>query len=281
MPYNLLLSQLWPVADGVEAFLKREWGVYGLKPEVGPFKEIKFVPTFHAKMRDHHVLWVEASNRAYPPHLDGIVADCMQHGFPARLVVAVPSGLKGTEFHEDLARARKKGVGVIAMDRDDGEILAHPLSQSLTGVRPIDRTAFPAKFRYQLSQAEITFKEGDPAKGCDALYGITEDISRKAAEATFDKGYWRAGTNPPRFDRDPWDSVMKSLEKNLDPQRYGHFGDNILHRVIGVTPYRNKVVHIPKNNKQLRERDQMLRTRFEDAANILKEFLNDVKPLKI
>jgi hypothetical protein len=281
MTYKLLLPQLWPVADSVAAFLKREWGIYGLKPEVGPYKEIKLVPTFHATMPDHHVLWVEVSNRAYPPHLDGIVADCMQYGFPVRLVVAVPAGLKGTEFHEDLARARKKGVGVIAVDGNDGEQLANPLSQSLTGVHPIARAEFPAKFRFPVSQAETTFKEGDPTKGCDALYGITESVSRKAAEATFNKGFWNAGSHPMRFDRDPWDTVVKSLVKNLDTAQYGYFGDNILHRIIGVTPYRNKVVHVPKTNVELRARDRMLRTRFEDAANILLELLNDVKPLKI
>lgn len=281
MAYRLLLPQLWPVADGVAAFLKREWGIHGLKAEVATHKEIPLVPTFRATMTDHHTLWVEVSDRPYPAHLDSIVSDCMQHGLPVRVVVAVSADRKGNQFHEDLVRARAKAVGVIAVDGTDGDLLANPLSQSLTGVHPITRKDFPAKFRFQLSQAESTFKQGDPAKGCDALYAITEDVSRKAAEATFKKGYWRPNSNAPRFDKDPWDSVLKSLEKNLDPVQYKDFGDNILHRLIGVTPYRNKVVHVPKSNAELRARDGMLRTRFEDAANILLELLNDVKPLKI
>jgi hypothetical protein len=282
MTYNLLLPQLWPVADGVAAFLKREWGIHGLRTGLGgPYKQIKLVPTFHATMPDHHVLWVEVSNRAYPPHLDGIVADCMQHGFPVRLVVAIPVGLKGSEFAEDLARARMKAVGVIAVEGTDGEILANPLSQSLTGVHPISRSEFPAKLRFQLSQAESTFRQGDPAKACDSLYGITEDISRKAAKATHARGLWYPSARPPRFDKDPWDSVINSWVKNLDTSKCNYFGDNILYRIIGETPYRNKVVHVPKNNNELRARDRMLRTRFEDAANILLELVNDVKPLKI
>jgi hypothetical protein len=281
MAYKLLLPQLWPVADGVAAFLKKEWGIYGLKAEVGPYKQIKLVPTFHAKMPDHHILWVEVSNRAYPPHLDGIVADCMQYGFPVRLVVAIPAGSKGTEFVEDQARAKMKGVGVIAMDGNDGELLVNPLSLSLTGVHPIARSEFPAKLRFHLSQAESTFKQGDPAKACDALYSITEDISRKAARQTHTKGFWLSTAKPPRFEKDPWDSVMNSFVKNLDPNKCKYFGDNILHRIIGETPYRNKVVHVPKDNKELMGRDRMLRTRFEDAANILLELVNDVKPLKV
>ena len=279
MTYKVLLSQLWPVADGVAAFLKREWGIRGLKAEKGAYREIKLVPTFHAATPDHHTLWVEVSNRAYPPHLDGIVADCMQHGLPVRLVVAVPAGLKGKIFAEDSARARQRGVGVIAVDGNHGEFLSHPLSLSLAA-DPIPRAEFPARFRYQLSHAESTFKGGNPAKGCDDLYGIIEDVSRKVASATYTANLWRAGGNPPRFDKDPWDSVIQNLIANLNTNQCKYFGDNILHRVVGVIPYRNKVVHV-KTNAELRARDRMLRTRFEDAANILLELLNDAKPLGI
>jgi hypothetical protein len=160
MPYRLLVPQLSPVADGVAAFLKREWGVRGLKVEKSVYPEIKPIPTFHAAMTDHHMLWVEVSNRAYPTHLDGIVADCMQQGLPVRLVVAVPSGLKGSTFHEDLSRARSKGVGVIAVDGNNGQILANALSLSLAGVHPIARAEFPAKFRYALAQAESRSGKG-------------------------------------------------------------------------------------------------------------------------
>jgi hypothetical protein len=280
MVYRLLVPQLSPVADGVAAFLRREWGVRGLKVEKSPYNEIKPIPTFHAAMTDHHTLWVEVSNRAYPTHLDSIVADCMQHGLPVRLVVAVPAGSKGKVFHEDLSRARLKGVGVIAVEGNDGQILANALSLSLAGVHPIPKAEFPARFRYPLAQAESTFREGNPAKGCDDLYGIIEDISRRVAKATHASGLWRPGGNPPRFEKDPWDSVMQNLVKNLDPAQCNYFGDNILHRIIGVIPYRNKVVHV-KTNAELRARDRMLRTRFEDAANILLELLNDAKPLKI
>jgi hypothetical protein len=68
--------------------------------------------------------------------------------------------------------------------------------------------------------------------------------------------------------------------RNLNTNQCKYFGDNILHRIIGVIPYRNKVVHV-KSNAELRARDRMLRTRFEDAANILLELLNDAKPLGI
>lgn len=281
MPYRLLVPQLSPVADGVAAFLKREWGVRGLKVEKSVYREIKPIPTFHAPMPDLHTLWVEVSNRAYPTHLDGIVADCMQQGLPVRLVVAVPSGLRGKAFHEDFSRARSKGVGVIAVEGNEGQVLANALSLSLAGVHPISKREFPAKFRYALAQAEGTFKGGNPAKGCDDLYAIIEDVSRKIAKVTHAAGFWRASSAAPSFDKGPWDTVMQSLTKNLDVSKCNYFGDNILHRIIGVTPFRNKVVHIVKTSAELRARDRMLRTRFEDAANILLELVTDARPLKL
>ena len=101
MNYKVLLPQLWPVADGVAACLKREWGIHGLKAGEAAHKEISLVPTFRATMSDHHTLWVEVSDRPYPPHLDSIVADCMLHGLPVRVVVAVSADRKGNQFHED------------------------------------------------------------------------------------------------------------------------------------------------------------------------------------
>lgn len=281
MPYSVLVQQLWPVADGAACFLRREWGIRNLKVEKAAYKEIRPLPTFHATMPDHHVLWMEVSNRCYPTHLDGVVADCMQHGFPVRLVVAVPEGSRGKIFHEDLARARVRGVGVIAISGNDGNILANPLSLSLAGVHPIPRSEFPPKFRYQLSQAEATFKGGNPAKGCDDLYSIVENVSRAVAKATHAASLWKPAASPPKnFETDPWNSVMEKFVNGLDFHRCKLFGDNILHRVIGVVPYRNKVVHF-RDTAELQKRDKMLRTRFEDAANILLELVQDSKPLKV
>src|SRR5262245_833081 len=262
MPYNVLDAHLWPVADGVAAFLRREWGIAKLRKEEGAYREIKPIPTFSATMPDHHSLWVEVSNRAYPPGLDGVVADCMQHGFPVRLIVAVPQGLRGKVFQEDLGRAKQKGVGVIEVDGKHGKLLTNALSLSLASVQPIPRIEFPQKYRFHLSQAETTFKEGNPAKGCDDLYGIIENVTRKIAKVTYSTGLWNAGANPLRFDIDPWNNIVDALIRHLDQATARLFKDNILHRVIGVVPFRNTVVHIPKTEKDLQKRDRLLRTRF-------------------
>ena len=71
------------------------------------------------------------------------------------------------------------------------------------------------------------------------------------------------------------------MERQLDPNKCRLFKDNILHRILGVTPFRNQVVHVPGTTAELVKRDKMLRTRFEDAANLLLELLTLAKPLKI
>jgi hypothetical protein len=281
MPYKILVQQLWDTADGVVVFLRREWGIRNLSTEEKVYDSLQAVATFSGSMPDNHVLWVEVSNRPYPTHLDAIVADCVQQCLPVRLIVAIPQGSGGPNYNEDLSRARQKGVGVIEMAGDRGGVVVNALSLSLAGVHPIARSEFPEKWRYQLSQAEVTFREGNPAKGCDDLYAIIEDVSRKIAEKTFKKGLWKSGSNPPKFDKDPWSSVVEALERQLDKNKCKLFKDNILHRVLGVTPFRNQVVHVPKTTVALVRRDRMLRTRFEDAANLLLELHTFAKPLKI
>jgi hypothetical protein len=281
MPFKILVQQLWPTADGVVVFLRAEWGIRNLVTEQKVYDGIDAVATFSGSMPDHHVLWVEVSNRPYPTHLDAIVADCMQQNLPVRLIVAIPKESGGPTYNEDISRARQKGVGVIEMAGENGRVIVNPLALSLAGVHPIQRKEFPEKLRYHLSQAEATFREGNPAKGCDDLYAIIESVSRKIAEKTFKKGMWKAGSNPPNFGKDAWSSVMEALERQLDKNKCKLFKDNILHRILGVTPFRNQVVHVPGTTAALVKRDRMLRTRFEDAANLLLELLTFAKPLKI
>jgi hypothetical protein len=196
-------------------------------------------------------------------------------------MVAIPKDSRVPTHDEDLARARQKGVGVVEVAGENGRVLIHPLSLSLAGVHPIPRSEFREKLRYPLSQAEATFREGNPAKGCDDLYAIIEKVSRKIAEKTFKKGLWQTVSTPPKFYKDPWSNVMKALERNLDTSKCKLFKDNIFYRILGVTPYRNQVVHAPRTTAELVKRDRMLRTRFEDATNLLSELLESAKPLRI
>jgi hypothetical protein len=282
MPYTFIVQQLWPVADGAKVVLRNEWGMRNLVEGQKAHDEIDQVPAFHAQMPDHHTLWVEVSDRPYPKHLDAIVADCTQHCLPVRLVVAVPAGQRGGNFNEDMARARQKGVGIIEVDdHGGGRVTAHPLSLALAGVHPIPKKDFPDKYRYRLSQAEGTFRDGNPVKACDDIFAVIEALSRNIAKKTFDKGLWRAHSNPPRFHKDPWESVLNALIRNLDTNRCRLFGQNILHRVLGVTALRNEVVHDPTTRAELIRRDRRLRTRFEDATNLLLDLITAAKPLKL
>ena len=49
---------------------------------------------------------------------------------------------------------------------------------------------------------------------------------------------------------------------------------------LGITPYRNDTGHKPKDMKALIKRDQQLRTRFEDAVDLLGELIDATEALE-
>jgi hypothetical protein len=282
MAYRFLAQHSLRTAEAAEAYLRKEWGLKNFRHEESVDSSISHLATLQATTPDHHIIWVEVSDRAYPKHLDAVVLDCVSHSLPVRLVVAVPAGLSGKTYAEDLARARQKGIGVLAVSSSGhGTIVTHPLSLSLASVTPVPRSEFPDKYKYALSQAESTFRDGNPAKACDDIYGMIEALTRRIAAKTYQKGLWKAGSSPPRFDRDPWASVMDSLVRNLDPARCNLFKNNVFHRVLGVIPHRNQAVHIPKNRVELTRRDRELRTRFEEAVSLLLDLAGYSKSLRV
>jgi hypothetical protein len=52
-------------------------------------------------------------------------------------------------------------------------------------------------------------------------------------------------------------------------------------RLIRVTTHRDESGHKPRNLRDLKRRDQALRTRFEGAVDLLREFLDATKAFRI
>src|SRR5438105_2617265 len=208
MIYKALANSLRSVADQVELYLRKKRGIRGFKAEKAIHDDIA-CPTLHAHTRDFHILWVEVSESPYPNTLDRLVLDCIRLGLPVRLYMAVPkpSNPPPSGYAAELARARDFGVGLIEVEGSKVKIVQEPLSLSLNGLRPIPLERFPQKYREALAQAETTFRNGNPAKGCSEIYDEIEALCRRVAEKTAAKGMW---TNPPaniNFGRDPWASV--------------------------------------------------------------------------
>ena len=122
-------------------------------------------------------------------------------------------------------------------------------------------------------------------KGCSLLYDEIEEVVRKIAKKTHQKGFWfapKSGSKPMRlkFETHPWEKLMSILMQNLDPQKCKFLGPSLLGRVLGITQHRNDSAH-KKTLAAMKKRDRELRTRFESATDILFDLVVAAKPLHL
>lgn len=287
MSYSFLAPPLQPTADAAKKYFKDKRGISKFKIEETIEPSIDYRPTLSAIAPDQHYICIEVSTSPYSNTLDAFVLDCMNQGLPVKLYVAMPKGPGGKEFKTKLQRAKRHGVGVFEVDGTSGEMIQEALSLSLTGLRPADPREFPSKFRSDVSDAETSFRNGNPAKGCSLLYDEIEALTRRIAIKTKAKGYWRSlkkGERPPKInlEKGPWATVMRILMEHLDYKKCSCPGldDTLLARVRGLTAHRNESGHKPRSHNELKKRNRELRTRFENAVDILLDLITATKPLR-
>lgn len=288
MTYNYLADTLHSTANAAAEFFRKQWGVKSFEIEQPISDDISYRPTLSATTGDAYVLCIEVSLSVYPGGLDQLIVDCLNHGMPAKVFVAVPKDSGDPQYRENLRRASASGVGLVEVGERTCQIIHNALSLSLTGCRRIQKEHYPPKYRRPLSDAERTFREGDPAKGCGIIYGEIEAVCRRIAEKTYKRGCWtkslQGGASLKlRFDKDAWLTIVQTTMRHLDAQGCGcgSLTDALLGRVLGVVPYRNEVEHKPKTRKQLIKRDAQLRTRFESAADLLLELVTASASLRV
>lgn len=279
MSYSFLSPHLQSLAEAIRKCFKKNHGIGSFRIEEAISKNINFSHTLVATTKDYHFLCIEVSENAYLTTLDAIVLEYRDKSLPVKLYVAVPKDHPNTEFQLQLSRARQHGVGVIEVDDNGCDIIQEALSQSLAGVRSPD--GFPSKYREGLTKALHTFRNGDPAKGCSAVYDEIEALSRKVAAKTHAKGWWKtAPTENIQIGR--WAKVMREMMNNLDykkcPPKLTHV---LIARIVGVTAHRNETGHKPGTKAALINRDRQLRTRFESATDLLRDLIDAGKPLRV
>ncbi len=287
--YVFLPQPLHGFAEEAKAYFSQRYGIAPGKfaVETRLRDSIRYGPTLHVTMRDHHILCVEVAPSFYTDSLSNFVLDCQREALPVQLYVAVPPDSTQSRLH-DLESAVKNGVGCVQLGKPP-TIIHSALSLSLTGVRHPKATDFPRKIREDLHRALDTFLQGNPGKGCQELYDEVEAIIRRVAEVAEKKVAWRrlkqAGKTTPGLDwaKDSWATVMESLYQHLDIVKLGcpQLTPSLLSRVIGLVEHRNDVGHKPRNLDDLIERDTSLRTRFEHACDTLRELCEAVKVLKV
>jgi hypothetical protein len=285
MNYRYLPEQLRPTADAVASFLRETRGLQHLRVEEEIDKNLPYRPTLHQLTQDKYFLCVDVLDSPFSPTLESVVSDCMQRSLPVKLFVAFPGGADMLDYKKNVDRARVKGVGVIEVTNLGCDVKHEALALSLIGVRPIDKKLYPPKYRSSLTDAEMTFRNGNPSKGCSVVYDEIENLSRAIAKKTKAKNLWRApraGERPPRvrLDTGAWEKVMDALLDWLDWGRCHHL-KHALQGVQAIIPHRNESGHKPSTVAKRTKRDTELKTRFEAAGDLLRDLIVAAKPLHL
>ena len=284
MNFRVLPAELHPAAEQVARFLKEDRGLSRLKIEEPVEDELEYRPTFRAVTPEHYEVWIEINDDPYLSSLDNIVLFCVQNCIPVKLYVGFRAGLSATEYKNKVDESRKKGVGAIEVAGEKCTVIHEAVLLSLAGVRLEERTKFPVRYRSNLSTAEATFKNGDPAKGCSLVYDEIEALSRRLTRKVVDKGWLRGGLAWPNLniEKAAWANVMETLIDRIDlTQLPPSLKKHMLIRVSGLTEIRNESGHKPKSRVDRMRRDRELRTRFESAVDLLRDFIDATRSLRL
>lgn len=291
MTYQYLAPNLHETADAAKSFLSSRFGATRIAVEAGIAPELSLRPTLHGHLKNKAILCVEVAERAYSNSLDTFVVECSTRNLPIKLTVALPSARADPDFAQNLKKARERGVGVVDMaDASNPHIYSEAAPFSLFGVRRIDLKRAPKAKRDLLQQAEQTFLNGNPVKGCQSVCEELESITRAFALRSQQEGWWRTplkGEKAPmkNLESGPWAHVLNDLARLLDLQQVRKkcplINDGLIASVRALTEIRNLTSHPPKDFKQAIERDRKLRTSFEGAHDVLIQWYDAVKTLKL
>jgi hypothetical protein len=283
--FRVLPSQLHPTAEEVVRFFTDDRGISKFKVEEPVSNDLDYRPTLQATAPEYYDFWIEVSETPYLISLDGVVLYCVTNCLPVKLYVAFPAGTSSTEYKKCADEARTKGVGLLEVSPGRCVVIHEALLLSLSGARSEDRSQFPARYRSVLSTAEATFRNGDPAKGCSLVYDEIEALSRRLARKIQKNNWWThlsSGTPAFNADKDAWASVMDILINRTNFNALPPAAKkSLLMRVAALTDVRNDTGHKPKNRAARIKRDRELRTRFESAIDVLRDFVNALRPLRL
>lgn len=290
MSFLALAPQLHPTALAAKKYFSEEYGAKNFAIEEAIADQLSLRPTLTGHLSHGYLLCIDVSASAYSNSLDTFVVECVQGGFPIKFYVAIPSAKEDKDFASNLKKAKQRGVGIVEIANNHKHRFLSAVSLSLFGLRPATINDYPKAKRETIVQARETFLSGNPVKGCQAMYEELEVITRAFAIRARDEGWWKTQKPgepkaPKKLDTDPWATVLKSLERLLDynacRKKCPQMRDVLIVSARGVTDPRNLTSHKPSSLKKLIERDTRLRTWFETAQDLLKDWYKAVRPLKI
>jgi hypothetical protein len=278
MKYRALAEALVPTAEAVRKHFMTAKGVRKFKAEAEVGPSFSYRPTLLGESEDYSLVAIEVNEGVYTDSLGVFVLECLGDGLPISLFVAAPAGGGDAQLMGLVRQAKRKGFGVVEVHGKTVRPLVPALSLSLTGLRPIDYKRFPKASRQRLAQAEETFLNGDPAKGCGRVYDLIELRTRSIAIEIDRLGLWKGSASSksrPKFNfgKGPWAKLIELVNDYADfaqfPTHGLHIDKALWGRIRGLTPHRNESGHEPSTREELQERNRQLRTRFEHAVDAL------------
>jgi len=272
----------------VRSFFDDDYGLRSIKVEESVDDDVNWRPTISVNTSDHHLLCVEVTDGAYTSALDHAVVQVMTKGLPVRLFIAFPSdeSVDADKVLATFRTASDKGMGIIEV-RKSGKCVVrrNAMRLSLAAVRRVERKALSRKYRQAFSDAESTFLNGDPAKGCSRVYDELEALSKRLGVRAEKLGWWNPGSL--NIETGPWARVLSGMIRDFSSNlrdvrgRCPRFEINLLNAISGVTGHRNDAGHKPRSRRALITRDAQLRTRFEHATDLFVALQDSTKPLRL
>lgn len=290
MSYQLLGQDLHETADRAKQYFRDKYGATSFKCEEEVSRELQLRPTWQANQGNGYVLAINVQPNPFSPTLHEFVNKCAQDAMPLKLWVAVPRRSANPTFNQDLRSAHQMGVGVIDFpDNGDAHVFHRPVPLSLFALGKIDSKSVPRRFRPSVKSAEDTFLDGDPGQGCQTICQELEDLTRKAASMFHQRGCFQGNWKPANgqnfFDIGDWGPLLQAFENRIDINSARgicpDFKADLIVKARGYRDWRNSVSHKPKNSKELKKRDACLRTMFEATRDLLIDWANATRSLKI
>lgn len=279
--YDVLPEHLHSTADAVSKFFKENHGIIKIKHEQPIDDDMSWSPTISGTTRDHHLLSVEVTEGSYLAAFDSFIVECQTIGLPLRMYIAFPEqDVSSKKFLDTFKEATKKGVGIVSANGSKCSVIKNAIDLSLASVRRIKPKEHLVRFRQALLDAEATFLNGDPARGCGRIYEELESLTRKIAGKTYAKGYWKNSTSMD-FDTHPWAKLLTTMSTELVFKNVRSLNRPLLARVQGLTDHRNQTAHKIRSRVELTKRDRELRTRYEHAVDIFSELEAVAKELRV
>jgi hypothetical protein len=287
--FNILEPPLHSTAEGALTFLKDSMGLKGIliESQVMDFKELGFRPVIQGTTSDGSRICVDVAEKLrVQSSIVEFLGSCRTKLSPIKFFIIIPVGgdLGDPDYASHLKRCREHGIGVCTVDEDGtGALIRMALSQLAVGVRPIETSKFPKEFRADLQLQMETYLNGNPVKGCQGIGEMLEHYSRRVAKKARQGGFFSKTYN---VDKKAWASLCEDMLDGLERENSGKqtpchpISKKLVSRVHGYTDHRNEVSHKPKNLKELRTREEKVRTYFEQGADLLHELIVASKKLK-